>query len=247
MNDLFTKLGLSKKETEVFTKLLTLGAQPVSVIAKHVGMPRSSMYFVLDKLREQQLTQEFERAGITYVKCIPVAEIAGVLRQKEKAIHQTLAVLEENLPALQAMEQTLSIMPKVRFIEGSVAVSAMYDSFTREHDFAIFFSPESVQAIMPEYLPVIHNVVKESNAKAREIAVDSPLARVYQKKYHSHRHQIRLLPEGRTFASDCILCKDRICMVNYGEGQVAAVEIMSENLAKTLLVVFDQAWSTLKE
>lgn len=247
MQDLFTRLGLTKKETEVFTKLLTLGAQPVSVIAKHVGMPRSSMYFILDKLKEHQLIEEFERAGITYVKCIPVADIAGVLRRKEKEIRQTLQVLEETLPALQAMERTLSIMPKVRFIEGSTAVSKMYESLKNEHEFAVFFNPESVQNFMPEYLPIIHQVVKESSANAREIAVESPLATDYQKKYRTLRHQIRLLPKGRTFASDCLICKDRVCMVNYGEGQIVAVEISSENLARTLLTVFDQAWSSLEE
>ena len=72
MQQLFACLGLSSKETQTFLKLLELGAQPVSVIAKHVGVPRSTMYFILERLRVIGLVEEFERSGIRYAKSVPV-------------------------------------------------------------------------------------------------------------------------------------------------------------------------------
>ncbi|MDO8649604.1 MAG: helix-turn-helix domain-containing protein [Candidatus Peregrinibacteria bacterium] len=246
MDDLFSRFGLSTKETETFTKLLTLGAQPISVVAKHVGIPRSSMYFIVEKLKEHRLIEEFDRAGIKYVKCIPVKDIADVLKAEERNIKQTLLLLEEKLPTLQALESTLSVTPKVKFSEGKESVMKMYESLAQEKELYAFFNPETVQRMMPAYLNIIHEAVNEHGSSAKEIAVDCEEARTYKRKFDSTRHQIKILPRGATFLSDCIICRERICMISYGENQIAAVEIFSQTLASTQRTVFEQVWNSLK-
>lgn len=246
MNDLFSRLGLSVKETETFTKLLTLGAQPISVIAKQMGMPRSSMYFIVEKLKEHQLIEEFDQTGIKYVKCIPAKDIADVLKAEERNIKQTLLLLEEKLPALQALESTLSVTPKVKFSEGKDAVMKMYESLAQEKELFAFFNPETVKHMMPAYLNIIHETVLEHGSRAKEIAVDCTEARTYKRKFQSTRHQIKILPKGATFLSDCIICEERICMISYGENQIAAIEIFSKTLASTQRTVFEQLWNSLQ-
>ncbi len=245
MNTLFSKLGLTKKEADVFLKLLSLGGQPVSVIAKHAGIPRSSMYFVLEKLRERRLIEEFERAGVKYVKCIPVRDIATVLKAEERNLQHTLALLEEQLPALESLENTLSVTPKVKFSEGKDAVMKIYESLSQEKEFCTFFNPAVFGTVVDASLNTIPAILRESGGRAREVVVDSPEARQYQKKFHSERHKIKLLSKGATFLSDCIICKDRICMVTYGENQVAAIEIFGKTLASTHQTMFEELWRHL--
>ncbi len=245
MDDLFSHFGLTKKEADTFLKLLSLGAQPISVVAKHVGIPRSSMYFVMEKLKRRRLIEEFERVGIKYVKCIPAKSIADVLKAEERNIKQVFLLLQEKLPTLEAVENTLSVTPKVKFSEGKESVMKMYESLMHEKELYVFFNPETVKRMMPSYLNIIHEIVKEHGSTAKEIAVDCAEARAYKRRFHSMRHHIKLLPKGVTFLSDSIICKERICMMSYGEHQIAAVEIFSPTLASTQRAIFEQVWNSL--
>ncbi len=245
MDALFARLGLTRKETDIFLKLLTLGAQPVSIVAKHAGVPRSSMYFVIDRLKDRRLVETFERKGITYVKCIPVRDIADVLKAEERTIAQTLHLLEEKLPELMTLENTLSVTPKVTFSEGKDAVMKMYASLVRERDFYSLFNQEILQTVIPEYRTLIPDILKENAGSAKELIVHGDAAQAYQKEFQSKRHQIKLLPKHVTFLSDCILCRDRMCMITYGENQVAAIEIFSSTVVQTHRAVFETLWESL--
>lgn len=244
MDEFFSTLGLREKEAETFLKLLSLGAQPVSVIAKHVGIPRSSMYFIMEKLQARGLIDVFERAGIRYVKCIPVKNIPDVLKAEERYIKHAQSLLQEKLPALQALESTISVLPKVKFNEGKEAVLSMYQSLARERRLYAFFNPAVVQSILPAAISVIADFLEEGG-EAKEIVVDSKDGRAYRDRYHSRRHQIKIFPGSVTFLSDTILCKDRICMVTYGEDEIAAIEIFSQTLATTQRTIFEQLWESL--
>ncbi|MBI5793822.1 hypothetical protein HZA87_01905 [Candidatus Uhrbacteria bacterium] len=246
MDELFARLGLNEKETETFRTLLSLGAQPVSVIAKHVHLPRSSMYFIVEKLKEHRLIEEFERTGIRYVKCIPVRDLPDVVKAQQRGMQQTLELLREKLPQLQALENTLTVTPKVKLSEGMDAVMKVYESLAHEKQIYSYFNPAVFMKMMPAYATFISDAVIPAGGKAKEIVVDCKEARAYKKKFHSKNHQYRLLPAGVTFLSDCIICKDRVCFVTYGEKQIAAIELFSTTLAATQRVIFDQMWKSLE-
>lgn len=245
MKALIKTIGTSDKEAETFLKLLELGAQPVSVLAKQMSLPRSSMYVILEKLKKLNLIEEFERAGIRYVKCIPAASIADVLKAKEKKIQQSLEILQEKLPQLEELENRLSITPKIKFHEGKSAVTKMYEEILKEKEFYAFFNPQSVLEIMPEYYYKIPEGIKAGKGKAKEIVVDCPEGRKYKKDYSSKNHQIKILPSGAIFNSDTIICEDKIYMTGYGENQVSGTEIFNSSLAHSQRVIFEQLWRKL--
>ena len=243
MDALFHRLGLKKRETETFLRLLELGPQPVSVVARQAGIPRTTMYLMLDRLKKTQLVEEFERKGIKYVRCIPVRSISDVLRNREREIQHTLTILEENITKLEALENTTSITPKVRFFEGREEVMKMYAQITREPAFCAFVDLESVRENMPEYYEIIPDMLRERQGTARELAVDSPAARRYRRKYHSKKHRITLLPSSLHFTSDIIICKDHFYMTAYGKEKISAIQITSSSLAQTKQVLFEKLWS----
>lgn len=246
MEQLFSRLGLNDKEADTFMKLLPLGAQPVSIIAKHVGVPRSSMYVIIARLVERGLVEEFERTGVRYVKCIPVAAIQDVLRSEQQSVEYTLKLLNDKLPMLQALENTLSITPKVKLLEGKQAIMTMYQTLSREKEFCTYFNPLVFKQVGSDYPNIIPEVLRESGGRAREIVVESDEAEQYRKKYESDRHQIRMMPKKAAFQTDCIICKDRISFVTYGEDQIASVIIFSPTLATAQRAIFDLVWDTLK-
>lgn len=245
MKDLFKNFGIDEKGAEVFLKLLELGAQPVSVIARFVGVPRPTMYLILDGLKDHGLVDELFRNGIKYYKCVSVKSLQNLLKVKESKIQYSLELLQDKLPELSALENKLSITPQIKFHEGKEAVSRMYEDVLKERDFCTFFNPEMVGKIMPVYFKKVALEIHKNRYKVRELLVDSKTARSYKKAYNSAFHQIKILPKSMVFYSDTMLCKDKIFMVSYGENDISAVEIINKSLASTQKAMFEQLWKSL--
>jgi sugar-specific transcriptional regulator TrmB len=245
MKELFKNLGASEKEMETFLKLLELGAQPVSVIARHMGVPRSSMYLILENLKKIGIVEEFERAAMRYFKCISVKAIADVLEAKESKIRHTIEILDKNLPQLKVLENKFTITPKVKFFEGKEAVMKMYEGILKEKSFCAYFNPQVENPVMEIYFKKVEKAIKASRLDVREFVVDGPKGRRYKKDCATKNHKIKILPKDATFDSDNFICEDRICMVSYDEKEVSAVVIFSEQLVRTQKAIFEQLWANL--
>ncbi len=242
MKQLFTHLGLNTKESNVFLKMLELGAQPISVIAKHSGIPRSTMYLVIENLKKAHLIESFQRADILYVKAIPVRHIFDVLKSRERELEQTAKILEEKLPQLEAIENKLSITPRIKFFEGKAEVMKMYESVLKEKNFVAIFNPKLVKNFMPEYHYQIPDTILKNKCIVKELLVNSSEAEEYKNLYASKKHKIKILPKNVQFASDTIICPDKIYMISYGEKTLSATEIWNKILAETQQVLFNELW-----
>ena len=247
MKQLFGNLGLNTKEIQTFLKLLELGAQPASVIARHVSIPRPSVYVILESLKKASLVEEFERAKVKYFKCIPAKDIRDVIRVKEKKLQHTNELLQENLPDLQALENKLSITPNVRFLEGQEGIMKMYEQVLHEkgQEFCALFHPELAKNLVPDYYYGIPKFIEQGGKSAREIVVCCNEGKKYKKTYNSKNHQIKILPKNMVLSSDTIICTNRVYMISYGDKDVCATEIYNTSLAESQKAVFDYLWNTL--
>lgn len=246
MKELFIALGANEKEMQTYIKMLELGANPISVIAKYVGVPRSSMYVILERLKKLNLIEEFERNKIIYVKPIPARNLLGILKSKEKQIEQSLEILEEQLPKLESLENKLSITPTVKFYEGKEAVMQIYEAVLKEKEFYAAFNPYVVKKFMPEYFDEVAKVLRVKGGHAKEILVACNEALAYRKRFQSTKHQIKILPKGRTFSSDNIITGEKIFMISYYEKDVSGTEIYNPSLAQTQRTLFEELWNGLK-
>jgi len=248
MDEIFLQLGLNEKESQTFMKLVELGAQPVSVVAKHVGLPRSSMYFTLEKLKEVGVIEEFERSGIKYVRAIPVDLLENVLQQRADRIRQAMTTLQGEIPKLRAMENKLSISPSVRYIEGTEAVKRMYlqEQTQWNKDWISVYNPETVHALAP--LMSDPKAYLGKSGTAMELVVDNAEGRALAEAFRGNsRMKLKFLPKDITFDSDIAVTQDNIYLSAIREGEAAAVVILHPQLAAELRSVFGLLWKLLPE
>ncbi|EKD64014.1 MAG: transcriptional regulator, TrmB [uncultured bacterium] len=241
---IFKELGIEQKEAEVFLELLKLGAQPISVLAKYTNIPRTTMYSIIERLKKNNLIEEFERSKIRYVKCIPIENLTSVF---DEQMHQkTLAISELNLklPELSMIENKLSATPLIRLFEGKKSVTKMYDEMLQEKQgFYAIFNPKLVKTLMPEYHFVIPDTLRKNKLHAREIIVACEEANEYKSMYESILHQIKIFPKNIRINSDTIIFENKIYMISYDKNEMSGVEIKNEILANTQRVLFEQLWS----
>ena len=242
MKELFKNLGLDGERMQTFLKLLELGAQPASVVARYVGVPRTTMYSILDELKKLGFIEEFERAGIKYYKCISVESLQDILEARANKVVYTMELLEKELPGLIMKENKLSVTPKVKFYEGKEAIMKMYEEVLKEKGFYSFFNPQVDNPVMKVYFDKIENAIRKKHLRVKEFVVRGAKGNLYLKKYSTSYHKIKLLPKGVTFDADNIICEDKIYMVSYGDVEVSGVEIFSRSLAQAHRVMFEQLW-----
>lgn len=245
MKQLLKRLGANQKEVNTWLSLLELGAQPISVIAKHSGIPRTTMYLIIQGLKDLGLIQEFQRDGVKFVKCIPVKTLPDLMSAKRRFLAQTEEMLMSKLGELEILENKLSITPTVHFLEGKSAVSKMYEQVLKEKEFYACFNPALVKEQMPEYHFKIPETLLGYGGKAQELLVDCPEAEEYRKKYSTKQHQIKILPSSSVFSSDIIICSDKMYLIAYGENKISATEIISPSLVQTQRVLFELVWESI--
>jgi sugar-specific transcriptional regulator TrmB len=245
MEELFSRLGLDAKETHVFLELVRLGACPVSRLAKHARLNRSSLYVILGRLEREGFITSFTHGGIRHVQAVPMGELTALLNDKEDALAGTRAMLEKSLPELSALQKTNPITPKVQFYEGVHRVEMLYEEVLKESSFRSFFHPGRVKAIMPEYFHKIPQMLQKRKGKAKELLVACTEAIEYRDAYASDRHEIRILDKAIAFSSDTIITREKIFLVGYTENDAVATEIWNTELADTQRAVFDMVWDGL--
>ena len=245
MNHLLKKLGLNTKEATAFLKLMELGAQPISNWAKQCSIPRPTMYLVLESLKEKKLIEVFGRFGITYAKAVAAADLEKVIDQKAREVEQTRSLLKQSLPALEKLENRLSLTPTVRFHEGKNAVAHMYENIISqvENEFYAIFSPELLQKLLPKYVDEYPSKLKKRSVNAQEIVTNTKLGQTYQKQYQSNNHKIKLFPKNIEFPADTILVNNQVFLIAYGDNQVTATEINSPAIYQAQKALFEELWN----
>jgi sugar-specific transcriptional regulator TrmB len=245
MRKIFEILGVTEKEQDLFLQLLQLGAQPASVIAKKVGVPRSTAYLFLENIKSSGLVQVFEHKGIKYFKSISPKEIPTLLQEKESRIQKAKNDFQEYLPQLEKMESTFSITPKVQFYEGKDAIRKMYKKIFYEKETLAFANIQKISKISPENISIISEHIQRNEGRAKELLSDSKTAREYKKKYQSPFHEIKILSKGEGFSSDMIIGKDTLYLFSYGENEITGTEIFNPDLAHSHRVLFMELWNRL--
>lgn len=124
----FTGLGFSKTEAKVFKGLYTLGTKPASTLAKYLGMERTSVYKILQRLVHENLVFETYKGGIKHF-FIPNTEILQEYTQhkieKYEKVQKNYQVIKNELQELGKKKDTN--IPKITLFDSAQGIKNMYE------------------------------------------------------------------------------------------------------------------------
>ncbi len=246
MENFLSSIGLNSKEIKIFITLISLGAQPVSVLAKHVGLARSTTYSLLDGLIDKKVIRTFERFGIKYVQTLSLEALQLLLEREKLKLEEKQKTLLQIAPEYKALQHHLGIKPRVNFYEGFDKIPTMFESALRKNEFMAYFNAESAEKHMSEYVRKVPETIKRMEKSARELVVQNAVGTEYRNQYETNRHQIRYLPKEFEFESDTIITEEAVYMIAYGENEISGIEIFQKSLAETQRVLFEYLWKSSK-
>jgi sugar-specific transcriptional regulator TrmB len=118
LDAIFTNFGLKREHSDVYLALLENGIMPAGHLAKHLNIPRTTLYGLLNDLAQSGLVLQNEKNNVKLWQAVAPEKIKTILNDKINALENTRAGFESMLEALQKSQKTDFVSPKFHYFEG---------------------------------------------------------------------------------------------------------------------------------
>lgn len=238
------KLGLNKKEVDVYLILLEHGPETISTVARLANHKRSTLYNVMEGLLRKGLVVLVRRNGRTLYDAEKPKKLLVALRARERE-------LEELLPILEKIRNTKEPLPQVEVYDGEEAIRNVYDtiyaSFERKKEVCFLTSIGDLQRYAPFALESYLTKMQEKDYRIRELILDGGAGRRYVRKVKEKkiRHPVRLLPAEFPIHNDIAIYGDTVAIFSFKTRSFVTV-IDSPEVTKTMRSLYEWAWANSK-
>lgn len=251
MQEYFQTLGFHANESKVYLALAELGKASPAILAKRIGLPRTTVYSILESLSEKGLVAAEKQMQRTYFSALPPSALS-------RTIETERANLKEKERAASELEQLVSpffrsvnfSIPKMQFFEGKNAVSNLlyeqgmkwgestqqYDSIWwgyQDHTFV-----EQYRTWLDWYWPN-----RGPEEKVQLISNRTPIERELKGKIKNR--EIIVGPKGFHFSSTIWVCGDYIILIMTRQEPHYAFQIKDTVFAANMREMFKMLWTFL--
>lgn len=116
--EILREIGLTERESKVYTALLGLGSTTTGPLIKKSEVPNSKIYEVLENLHNKGLVSWIVKGKTKYFQASPPKQLLNLLKEKQKK-------LEEALPSLESKQKKSQNKKSVELFEGIKSMRAM--------------------------------------------------------------------------------------------------------------------------
>ncbi len=234
----FIDLGLKGQEARVYLACLKLGQSVVSQIAEEAKIQRTFVYDILANLHDRGIVSSIEARGKKNYSAISIEKFKKIQLEKFKKF-------EALIPEIKSLEKTISDRPKVQFFEGKEGIQdALEDTLnqSRGSELLCYATAEGYYASDPQY---VNDYIKRRVQKkifSKCIAPNNQINREYVEHDKEHFRQTILVPDNKfPFSNEIDIYGNKVAIMSL-QGELLAIIIESESVAKTQRAIFELAW-----
>ena len=159
INKYLQSVGLSEKEIAVYSFLLTLTSANPILIAKEVKLKRSTVYVILELLKEKGLVREVHHGKRHVYEAENVERIRFLLEERKLKTEENIKNFEKILPSLKATIRKKGDAPIIKFYEGDDAVQISMQELVSNPN----FKTKMDYGVFP--LELIHKLFQHKNLR----------------------------------------------------------------------------------
>jgi len=230
--------GLKDKQIKVYLACLQLGTGPVVKIAQKAGMPRSTVYEILESLRGLNLVATFLKKKVRYFSA---EEPEHLIRFAETKVN----LLKDVLPELNALTGKSRQRPAVRFYQGKDQMQIILNEVLDEAEELIAFGvSEDLLSLMSDYHKTFIATRLKRKIPLRIILRDSSTARQRKQLGTGELRNVKIIPATHNYHGLTYVWKNKIAMFAF-VGDLVAVVIESKELADMQRAMMEYLWEKI--
>lgn len=250
------EIGLSKSEAKIYTGLLSLGHQPVSVISKRVGLNRTSTYSILRSLAKKGFVAFYNKSGMTYFVANDPNCLVSYIDSKCRTYDYFRNELLLLVPRYRELMNEYSFSkPIVTYYEGLEGVKhVMYDALTaKDNCLACLCLHKWFQSGLKDFL-IEYKDFRTSTKQIPLSAIvpDTPEVRAFFDENYDKKTcltKVKYLKDPQyhqLFENEMNIYDDKVAIINLEKGQEFGVIIKSKEISNMQKSIFQLAWKGLE-
>lgn len=239
------KLGLNRKESDLYFAFLSMGSGMVSEIAKKAGINRTSAYDILASLSKKGLVSISGKEPKQEYRCENPEKFLKFIRQDIEKREEDYRYAELLLPELKSVYK-VGTRPQVKFYEGIEGMKQVYeDTLTASGPFVAMASYDDMHKTLKGYFPDYYRRRAAKGLFVRGIVPATELARERKKMNPFEARELALVPKELFDISPDIEIYDNKVMIASWKEELGII-IESQEIADALKKLFELAWKEAK-
>lgn len=242
---ILSNFDLNDKEILIIKKVLELGTQPASIIARSLDMPRNTVRTILDKLEKDGFIQKNSVEKTNYYsieeKEILIRQLKIKQRKEFNKLQRQISIIQEHGDKLNSVHKSKS-KPKVTFYEGTNGLEKAYeDTLTSSETINSWASFEGMHEGLPDYFETYYQRRAGNNIAIKSIHPSSKLAQD-RIKNDSQEKRTSLIVDSKKFnwIPEIQVYDNKVNIASWKEN--IAVIIESEEIAEAMKNIFKLSW-----
>ncbi len=237
------QLNFDEKEADVYLALLELGEANIEQIAKKSGIKRTTVYHVIESLKEKGYIEMSKVGKKTLYYALNPKKIGETLEEKK-------LVFEKIMPGLLSITNDIEKKPKIRYFEGKEGIREIYKDTLRYHgqETLVWTTEDVLEYFDVEWLWSYYVVKRvENKIWQRTIAPDIDYAQELGESDEKHLRKMRFCSKEQfPMYVDITLYGGRyVGIMSFKDGLGLIIE--SEGIYKTLKSIFEMNWMMLEK
>lgn len=251
MSDLLTilqQLGFDRSEVDCYLALLQAGPTAVATLAKRLGLARTTVYTMLERLSGRGLVRESSRKGLKVYLAEPPDSLGHIFSQRVLALENAHKEFLQLLPDLRAQRARAASTPRLSIMEGSEGLQNILRDMLLYADIktcAVWPIKKMMEVLSPEFFALHNRERIKRNIYARAVWPHDEVVSIEEHPFmgwgDEFKREIRIAPTSMTYVLGYWIYANKVAFLSSTRESYGFI-IQSEELAETLTGQFELLW-----
>lgn len=216
---IFTALGYSESEHQIYRTLLESGPLSVADIAKKTNLHRPTVYQLIPHLIDRQLVSSVVKGKRTVFS----AESPETLK---KAFDDVSTEIQAAIPELLELYTQKSVRPVIRFFDGPQGLRFVFNDVVhslKKGDVFYRYSSKTDEVNAEKYMPSDYRAIRDAKQLERFVISNETTARTKGKRLE---RATKLVPKEMSFDLNVtqIIYGNKVAILDYNTEQALIIE-----------------------
>lgn len=240
--------GLNGEQIATYLYLVKSGDETPFKISKHTRIPRTTVYRILEELRNLGIVTIFKKNNIAHYTAENPRRLIERLKEKE-------ALISSILPDIDELFRLDKNTPDVKLYTGDngarVGLDVLYEYLEKHSIKQIYtYSNSEISKHLPKYLNTIIARREKLKIKVNMIAPESAKREVMPHAQHytiNPLREVRFLPNPFIFEGTMIMGGSMAVCFSLKDNQLHTIVLETESIVKMFRQFFLYMWATLEK
>ncbi|MBU1177892.1 BlaI/MecI/CopY family transcriptional regulator [Patescibacteria group bacterium] len=239
------KYGLSEQEAKIYLDLLQIIEAPVYTVSQRTGIPRTSVYTTLERLRQKGFVTSIRKNSVLHYTPESPQAFVSALEEKKKVISAVL-------PEMADLIDSAKILPTVKLYQGRKGYikvrQEMLATFKKKKIKQILaISSPSDFIMFPKYFPIWVEARKKLGVGARILLRADAKADKHFQNNKTDLREVRYLPPEYQYKSTLNIYGDQMAIFSLQGKDFNSIIIDSTVITEMFRQFFNLTWLLLAE